>query len=257
MKNYQKILNFNGFVLLPKIFESSSIERAKNGLWEVIKGRYETGIEPENRFWNPGDNSKNIIKIDKPHLSNKALLDLITTKSFGQYIAKITNSIKIQIWHTQAVWKPAGGGENGNAGWHRDSQYWPYWDSSGLYTAWIALSDVTIKSGPVKFIEKSNRWKSLRGLDFFDKEVKKQELIISNTHKKFNVSDAILKKGQVSIHDALTYHSSGPNESKRPRVGMVVHFRNQNSRLKKPSADEVEYLKQLKDYQRCPIIYEA
>ena len=24
MKNYQKILNFNGFVLLPKIFESSS-----------------------------------------------------------------------------------------------------------------------------------------------------------------------------------------------------------------------------------------
>ena len=257
MKNYQKILNFNGFVLLPKIFESSSIERAKNGLWEVIKGRYETGIEPENRFWNPGDNSKDIIKIDKPHLSNKALFDLITTKSFGQYIAKITNSIKIQIWHTQAVWKPAGGGENGNAGWHRDAQYWPYWDPSGLYTAWIALSDVTIKSGPVKFIEKSNRWKSLRGLDFFDKEVKKQELIISKTHKKFNVSDAILKKGQVSIHDALTYHSSGPNESKRPRVGMVVHFRNQNSRLKKPSADEVEYLKQLKDYQRCPIIYEA
>ena len=257
MKNYQKILNFNGFVLLPKIFESSLIERAKNGLWEVIKGRYETGIEPENRFWNPGDNSKDIIKIDKPHLSNKALLDLITTKSFGKYIAKITNSIKIQIWHTQAVWKPAGGGENGNAGWHRDAQYWPYWDSSGLYTAWIALSDVTIKSGPVKFIEKSNRWKSLRGLDFFDKEVKKQELIISKIHKKFNVSDAILKKGQVSIHDALTYHSSGPNESKRPRVGMVVHFRNQNSRLKKPSADEVEYLKQLKDYQRCPIIYEA
>ena len=185
------------------------------------------------------------------------LLDLITTKSFGQYIAKITNSIKIQIWHTQAVWKPAGGGENGNAGWHRDAQYWPYWDSSGLYTAWIALSDVTIKSGPVKFIEKSNRWKSLRGLDFFDKEVKKQELIISKTHKKFNVFDAILKKGQVSIHDALTYHSSGPNESKRPRVGMVVHFRNQNSRMKKPSANEVEYLKQLKDYQRCPIIYEA
>ena len=37
MKNYQQILNFNGFVLLPEIFESSSIDRAKNGLWEVIK----------------------------------------------------------------------------------------------------------------------------------------------------------------------------------------------------------------------------
>ena len=98
-----KILNFNGFVLLPEIFESSSIKRAKNGLWEVIKGNYETGVEPENRFWNPGDNSKHIIKIDKPHLSNKALFDLITTKSFGQYIAKVTSSIKIQIWHTQAV----------------------------------------------------------------------------------------------------------------------------------------------------------
>ena len=38
-------------------------------------------------------------------------------------------------------------------------------------------------------------------------------------------------------------HSSGPNESKRPRVEMVVHFRNQNSRPEKASADEVEYLK--------------
>lgn len=257
MINYKKDLKNYGVVFLPKIFSTTDINKAKENLWEVIKGNYETNVEPENRFWDVGDDPMKIIKIDKPHVCNSVLYNLITNKSFGRKLAEITNSKKIQIWHSQAVWKPAGGGTKGNAGWHRDAQYWPFWSSKGLYTAWIALSDVKINSGPVQFISKSNSWSSLDNLDFFDKKIMDQIKIIKKYHKNIKIIYSLINKGQISIHDALTYHSSGPNESNNPRIGLVVHFRNEKSKRKKISKEYLIYLNQLKDYSRCPIIYEV
>ena len=69
--------------------------------------------------------------------------------------------------------------------------------------------------------------------------------------KKINLD---IKKGEISIHDSLTYHSSGPNQSKKPRVGLVVHFCTDKSKRVKNSD---EYLDQLGDYSKCPIIYNA
>lgn len=254
MKNHRHELKENGVTLLPKIFSTSKVDMARHALWEVIQGGYETGLEPESRFWNVGDDIQKIIKIDKPHLCNSVLLRLITDKSFGEHLSKVTNSKKIQVWHSQAVWKPSGGGKKGHAGWHRDAQYWPFWGTEGLFTAWIALSDVKIDSGPVQFIIKSNSWDTVAGLDFFDNDITKQEKIIKKSHKNINILYSNIKKGEISIHDSLTYHSSGPNQSKKPRVGLVVHFCTDKSKRVKNSD---EYLDQLGDYSKCPIIYNA
>ena len=78
MKNYIKDLKNNGVVILPKLFSTIEINKVKKKLWDVIQGNYDTGIDPENRFWNIGDNPKNIIKIDKPHLCCNVLFKLIT-----------------------------------------------------------------------------------------------------------------------------------------------------------------------------------
>ena len=58
----------DGFCFLPKIFSYSQVEYTRNALWDVIQGKYETGVEPEERFWSIGDDPESIIKIDKPHL---------------------------------------------------------------------------------------------------------------------------------------------------------------------------------------------
>ena len=130
MKDYRKLIK-EGFVFTDQVFSYFDTENSKNAFWSVINCEYDTGIEPENRFWNPGDNPKDIIKIDKPHLSSKVIFDLITNQRFGELLANITNSKKIQVWHSQGVCKPSGGGHRGNAGWHRDIQYWPFWEPSG------------------------------------------------------------------------------------------------------------------------------
>ena len=176
MKNYNLIND--GFTFLPKIFKKREITSARDGLWKTINGIYETGRKPEARFWEVGDDNNKIIKIDKPHLSNKKVWALITNKRLGKALAEETCSKRVQVWHSQVVWIPKSTKSSGNAGWHRDSQYWPFWGNDGLFTAWIALSSVSVSSGPVRFIPGSNHWEDIGGLDFFDKDLISQENIL-------------------------------------------------------------------------------
>ncbi|MBT5783485.1 MAG: hypothetical protein HOI03_09980, partial [Candidatus Marinimicrobia bacterium] len=139
---------------------------------------------------------------------------------------------------------------------HRDAQYWPFWSTKGLYTAWIALTDVTSSSGPVRYIPSSNHWNRIDGLDFFKKDLKSQNQILTKKKSDFNVVDAILNKGQVSVHKSLTYHSSGSNNDLSPRVGLVVHFCDENSKRVSLKGENKNYLNYLRDEFLAPIIYE-
>lgn len=255
MESLREDLNSKGVCFLPKIFSDKKVSEAREGLWDVIQGKYETGIEPEARFWNVGDNPKNIIKIDKPHLSNQKIWNLITDTGLGKWLADITRSTMIQVWHSQSVWKPAGGGQRGNAGWHRDIQYWPFWKPGGVFTAWIALSDVNERSGPVRYISGSQKWSTIEGLDFFDKDIVEQDAVLQNSYNNLEVLHGHICKGQVGIHTSSTYHSSGPNSSRDPRVGMVIHFCTDRAERVPVKGENQNYLNQRQDQAVCPIIY--
>lgn len=257
MENSKKYnLEQHGFGFLEKIFTDKETDHCKRSLEKIINGLYETGKPPENRFWEIGDDEHSIIKIDKPHLCDQNVWNFITNKSFGLALSNLTKSKKIKIWHSQLVWKPTSKGSSGNAGWHRDAQYWPFWSEKGLYTAWIALTDVRSNSGPVKYICNSNRWDKIDGLDFFKKDLKNQNRILTKNKSTFNVVDSILNKGQVSVHKSLTYHSSGSNRDLNPRVGLVVHFCNENSRRVSVKGENKNYLNYLQDEIFAPVIYE-
>ena len=256
LKKIKYNLKEDGFCFLPKIFLDKDIKNARDGLRRVINCEYRSGREPENRFWNPGDDPSSIIKIDKPHLSDQSIWDLITDKKLGQLLGRITNSKFIQVWHSQVVWKPHSKNQNGNAGWHRDSQYWPFWSKEGLYTAWIAISNVSDQSGPVRFLRGSNKWRKIQGMDFFNQDVKTQEAKLKKVKKNKEVINAILNMGEVSVHSSQTYHSSLGNKEKKPRVGMVVHFRTDKSKQIELKGKENDYLDQIKDASIAPVIYQ-
>ena len=252
-KNYD--LDNDGFCFLPTIFSKEDSESARSGLWNIINGEYATGRQPERRFWETGDDPRKIIKIDKPHLCNDAVWSLVTNNNFGRALAEATRAKKIQVWHSQVVWKPQSIGNSGNAGWHRDAQYWPFWGEDGLFTAWIALSNVSLSSGPVRFVPGSNHWGALEGLDFFDKDLVGQDKILEKYHGGAEIVSGNLKIGEVSIHSSLTYHSSQANLDKKPRVGMVVHFCTDIAERIVIKGDNEHYLDQLKDPSITPIIY--
>tara|TARA_Y100001960_G_C14617657_1_gene799068 strand:+ start:394 stop:1170 length:777 start_codon:yes stop_codon:yes gene_type:complete len=257
MVEYKNELKKNGFCIVSKLFSDQEIVSTRKALWDVIQGKYNTGREPEERFWNVGDDPENIIKIDKPHLSNNIIKKLITSSKLGKCLAEITKSNKIQVWHSQSVWKPPGGSKKGNAGWHRDIQYWPFWEPGGVFTAWIALTDVHKNSGPVRFILGSHKWSNIKGLDFFDKDIILQNKIIHTHTKDFKIKSSIINKGQLSIHNSGIYHSSNENKTDKPRVGMVVHFSTDKAKTISVAGGLSNYLENnLNDKDICPIIYE-
>ena len=249
-------LEKDGFCFLPRVFSDQETQNSLEGLWRIINKEYRTGCEPESRFWNPGDDPYSIIKIDKPHLSDNSVWDLITKKTLGQLLAKATKSNYIQIWHTQVVWKPNSKNNKGNAGWHRDSQYWPFWSKEGLYTAWIALTNVSISSGPVRFIRGSNLWDTVQGMDFFNQDIKSQEVELTKLKTNKDIISATLGMGEISIHSSQTYHSSLANLEKQARVGMVVHFRTDKSKRIEIEGPNKNYLDQIENLRIAPVIYQ-
>ena len=254
-KNYD--LESDGFCFLSTIYSKKFSISARENLWRIINGEYDTGRPPETRFWEVGDSPNKIIKIDKPHLCNDVVWNLITDKGLGRSLAKATHAKKIQVWHSQVVWKPNSKENSGNAGWHRDAQYWPFWSHEGLFTAWIALSDVSQRSGPVRFISGSNHWNEVSGMDFFDKDLISQDKILKQHHGKPKIISGTLNMGEVSIHSSLTYHSSEANLEKIPRVGMVVHFCTDKAKRIHIGGENSTYLDQLMDPTITPIIYGA
>ncbi len=253
----------DGFFFSPPIIPADLIERVTARMDAVMAGEYETG-EPPRRSWNPGDDPKRIRKIDQAHLSDRTIYELASHPAIGHWAAALLGAKRVQLWASQMLYKPPvgpvgpgspGGGVSGNVGWHQDKQYWKYLDGE-LFTAWVAVSDVTGASGPMRFLRGSHRWGLLDSGDFFghDHEAQRKEIPVPEGESWEEV-EAVLRPGAVSFHDRHTYHASGPNVSDAPRRSFAFHLRTENARPVEGRTDY--YVQHLDDPAYCPVLYEA
>ena len=244
----------DGFYFSPPIIPADLIERVTARMDAVMAGEYETG-EPPRRSWNPGDDPKRIRKIDQAHLSDRTIYELASHPAIGHWAAALLGAKRVQLWASQMLFKPAGGEVTGNVGWHQDKQYWRYLEGE-LFTAWVAVSDVTGASGPMRFLRGSHRWGLLDSGDFFghDHEAQQKDIPVPEGESWEEV-EAVLPPGAVSFHDRHTYHASGPNESAAPRRSFAFHLRTENAHPVEGRTDY--YVQHLDDPVYCPVLYEA
>ena len=153
----------DGFYLFPELtIDKAVIQRAIEGMDAVRAGEYETGTPPRPSAWNPGDDPKKLCKIEMSQIANRAIMELVSQPSIGKLAAEITGAQMVQVWWVQLLYKPPvdpDGIVPTNIGWHQDRHYWQAWEAgSELFTAWVALSDVTPAAGPMKFVRGSHKW---------------------------------------------------------------------------------------------------
>jgi len=164
----------------------------------------------------------------------------------------------VQVWWTQLLIKPAAdakGAGSPSVGWHQDRHYWQVWEEgSELFTAWVALSDVTEEAGAMRFLRGSHRWGLQEMSDFYGQDHEAQrEAIALPEGVVWEEVPAVLRPGGVSFHHCLAYHGSGPNRSGSPRRSFALHMRTQNSA---PVGGERRGLAQFIDNPAyCPVIY--
>jgi ectoine hydroxylase-related dioxygenase (phytanoyl-CoA dioxygenase family) len=237
------------------------VEQAIAGMDAVRAGHYDTGRPPRPSPWSPGDDPHKLCKIEMPHLASRGILELVSHPALGQLAAEVTGAEMVQVWWVQLLYKPPtppGAQSRTNVGWHQDRQYWQEWgEESQLFTAWVALSEVSAESGPMHFVRGSHRWGFLGQGDFFEQDTEAQrEQIPVPEGESWEEVAAILAPGGVSFHDNLTLHGSGPNVSGGPRRSFAIHLRTEKANPR-PGIErhQMIFTAHLDDLSHCPVIY--
>jgi ectoine hydroxylase-related dioxygenase (phytanoyl-CoA dioxygenase family) len=227
--------NLNGFYIFEDpVLDASRVIAARQGMESIRAGEYDTGSPPEPSPWNPGDDPHALCKIEQPQKANRAIAELIRSSEIGDCVAAATGANMVQVWWVQLLYKPStpeGGTGQTNVGWHQDWTYWhSVWEeSSELLTAWHALSDVSERSGPMKFVPGSHQWKNVGGGDFFSQNLDQSSFSVPEGQAWREIS-AVMQAGGLSLHDKRTLHGSGQNTSNNPRCSLAIHLRTDKSR---------------------------
>jgi ectoine hydroxylase-related dioxygenase (phytanoyl-CoA dioxygenase family) len=245
----------DGFCTFPEpVVEPDVLATAQAGMARVRDGEFNLGRPPSAH---PGYDPSKLCKINDAHLADHGLYGLLTQPPIGALAAQVTGGTRIQVWASQLLIKPRAAATAGNVGWHQDRQYWGYWQRpEGLFTIWIALSDVAADCGPMRFVRGSHRWGFLDQGDFFghDQAALREQIEVPEG-EVWEESEALLGAGGVSFHHSLTYHGSGPNRSDRPRCSVAVHLRTEA--VEPCQGVDNLYVSHLDDATRCPVIFEA
>jgi hypothetical protein len=247
-----------GFFIAPEaVIPRELIARVLPHCDAVAAGVYPTGVPPWRR-WNVGSPVK-VQKIDQAHLADDVIFALVTHPAIGAWAARVTGARRIQLWATQLITKPPGGGAQGNIGWHDDDQNWAFWRGEVL-TLWLALSDVGADAGPMRFLPGSHRFPrdGDRG-DAYCQDLQSQRASILRGLPEAEIEpevEALMPAGGLSIHGRYTLHCSGENRSPLPRRSIAINVRTENS-APVAGVEDYGFCSFLHVPRFCPILYAA
>ncbi len=244
----------DGFVMTPRLLPRDLIDRASEHMDAVVAGKYEVAPPPYGNAYGPGDEQK-LKKIDDAHISDRTLHELVSDPAIGQWAAQVTGAKLVQVWATQLLIKPRGDSPLSNVGWHQDQEYWRTWWEGEVFTAWVAVSDVTPDAGPMRFVRASHTWGLLNAGDFFSGNLDALKQQVLERHAgPWEEVPAVLPPGGASLHHRFTVHGSGPNFAALPRKSFAIHLRTENSR---PAPGSTHPYTDVSDPWRSPVIYRA
>jgi ectoine hydroxylase-related dioxygenase (phytanoyl-CoA dioxygenase family) len=250
----------NGFIIVPSLVPTDLLARVRPRIEAVLAGDYETGTPPTRNVPPMTGQPVTLVKIDNSHRSDRIIHQLVSHPQIGRAAALLTGARMVQVFATQLLIKPPGTDARVNVGWHQDQEYWDAALEGVLLTAWLAISEVTAESGPMRFVRGSNHWGLLKAGDFFsgDLETVKSRMRGKRAQAEWKETAAVLSPGGVSFHHRLTVHGSGPNLSAHPRISFAVHLRTDGSRLRAGVRwQDAGYLSDFDDPVGSPVCFGA
>lgn len=153
----------------------------------------------------------------KVHLLFTGFADLVRNEAILDAVEDVIGP-DILVWGTNLFIKDPR--DPAFVSWHQDSTYWGL-EPPDLVTAWVALSDVPVESGAMKFIPGSHTRGQLAHHDTFDEN----NLLTRGQSLDMDESRAVpapLTRGEMSLHDVRLAHASSANETGERRAGIAI-----------------------------------
>ena len=107
---------------------------------------------------------------------------------------------------------------------HQDATYWGL-EPHHVASAWVALSDASAVTGPMRFVPGSHRGPVLEQDDTYapDNLLSRGQTVKATVDESRTVL-APLAIGEMSIHHVRVIHGSEPNRGEDRRIGMVLRY---------------------------------
>lgn len=126
------------------------------------------------------------------------------------------------VWSVELFIKEPG--SKSVVSWHQDLTYWGMGETDEELTAWIALSDVSVEAGCMRFMPGSHKGAIVPHGDTFD-----ADNLLSRGQEIAGVDETQavhgpLRPGQMSFHHGRCFHASGPNRSDDRRIGCAIRY---------------------------------
>ncbi|WP_370232265.1 phytanoyl-CoA dioxygenase family protein [Cognatishimia sp.] len=155
------------------------------------------------------------------HLVIPLLSDVAKTPAIMDQVAAILGP-DLLVWSVELFIKEPG--TQSVVSWHQDITYWGMGETDEELTAWIALSDVSVEAGCMRFIPGSHKNKIVPHEDTFS-----EDNLLSRGQEIAGIDESQaqhgpLKPGQMSFHHGRTFHASSPNNSDDRRIGLAIRY---------------------------------
>lgn len=192
-----------------------------DGLSAEAVSRYRQSLaDTEQRLGGP------IMSLDSKYRHNMHLMcgwldEMARTPAILDKVESLVGP-NIILYTSRMFIKPAN--TEGFAAWHQDSTYFALRPHDHV-TAWVALSDVTLESGPLEFATGSHiRGQLSQKSKMVEGSVNTAGQIIVDWFDQSQTEIAALKPGQFSLHHTCVAHQSGVNRANHSRIGIALSF---------------------------------
>jgi ectoine hydroxylase-related dioxygenase (phytanoyl-CoA dioxygenase family) len=226
-----------GYLVRENLLPADHIQRLRTRMQEIAEGQVpdfpmsDVELEPD-----PGNGRPQAVRKINRCAENDALF---MTHAANDHILDVVESLigpDIKLYASQCFMKPPGGVAKP---YHQDSAYFSI-EPMDLVTCWTALDDVTLDNGCLWVITGSH----LEGL------VSHEKWHVGGREDK-QVAEALLDRrreapitmpaGSCSFHHSLLLHSSGANNTDKPRRGLAVHYMSARCRWTNPEVSPPTY----------------
>ncbi|MEM7194330.1 MAG: phytanoyl-CoA dioxygenase family protein [Pseudomonadota bacterium] len=201
----------NGFVAGLPVFSPSEVRSLRDYI-ESLETDHATGTGPHTL--------EQIFRVNG-HLLIPRLADAARTPAILDVVEQLIGP-NLLAWSVELFIKDPG--TKKTVSWHQDITYWGMGETDDEVTAWIALSDVSIQSGCMRFIPGSHKQGMAVHEDTFDED---NLLSRGQSIAGIDESTAIagpLKPGEMSLHHGRCFHASGPNNGDDRRIGLAIRY---------------------------------
>jgi hypothetical protein len=152
-------------------------------------------------------------------LQDETVRQLIHAPRLARIAAELLDAERVRLFRDQSYFKGSGGA---GTPWHQDGTFIPL-DTPKILTMWIALSDMTPESAPMRYASGSHEAGFLGLSAPGDGAMRQFEERLGASGYRFASYDR-LRAGDVAVHGRWTMHGTYGNTAPAPREAIVIVY---------------------------------